>query len=190
MSVVRTTFVGSTLNGSAIFDNDGLCDNGSVDQEVVCILEHEGVCGEFLSFFDRNGHIGTNMQVCTNVTAAKGDYILSVAFNKERSEVKAECIMGNDEQSHDPSGFKLIEDDMTVFFPSVRKTIPFTGIFRDDGYKSVVLSHVQSTDFACIGEAIKIRTIFRHLLYQYSDAFFFFFVKLFYTFFKKNLLKV
>ena len=120
------------------------------------------------------------------VTAAKGDYILSVAFNKERSEVKAERIMGNDEQSHDPSGFKLLEDDMTVLFPSVRKTIPLTGVFRDDGYKSVIFSHIQSTDFAGIGEATQIRTIFRHLIYHYPNAFFFFFVKLFTLFLKKT----
>ena len=89
---MRTTFPGSAFNVSVIFDDDGLRDNGSVDQEVVCILEHEGIDGEFLSFFDRNGRIGTNLQVCANVTAAKGNYILSVAFNKERSEVKSERI--------------------------------------------------------------------------------------------------
>lgn len=180
---MRTIFLGSAFNASAIFDNDGLCDNGSVDQEVVRILKHEVICGEFLPFFDRNGRIDTDMQICTHVAAAEGNRILSVAFNKERSEIKAERIMGNDEQSHDPSGFKLLEDDMTVLFSSVRKTIPFTGIFRNDGYKSVIFSHIQSTDFAGIGEATQIRTIFRHLLHQYSDAFFFFFVKLFYTFF-------
>ena len=161
---MRTTILGTAFNGSAIFDDDGLRDNGSVNQEVVCILEHEGIGGEFLSFFDRNDRIGMNMQICMHVTAAKGDYILSVAFNKERSEVKAERIMRNDEQSHDPSGFKLLEDDMTVLFPSVRKTIPLTGVFRDDGYKSVIFSHIQSTDFAGIGEVTKIRTIFRHSL--------------------------
>ena len=106
---------GSAFNGSAIFEDDGLRDNGSVDQEVVCILEHEGIDGEFLSFFDRNGRIGMNMQICTHVTAAKGDYILSVALNKERSEVKAEGIMRDDEHPHDLSGFKLLEDDMTIF---------------------------------------------------------------------------
>lgn len=77
MPVVRTTFPGSAFNASAIFDNDGLCDNGSVEQEVVRILEHEGVCSEDLSFFNRNGCIGTNLQVCANVTAAKGDGIVS-----------------------------------------------------------------------------------------------------------------
>ena len=180
---MRTTFVGSAFNGSAIFDEDGLRDNGSVDQEVVCILEHESICSEDLSFFDRNGRIGTNMQICMHVTAAQGDYIVSVAFNKERSEVKAERIMRNDEHPHDLPGFKLLEDDMAVIFPSVRKTIPLTGIFRNDGYKSVIFSHIQSTNFAVIGETTKIRTIFRHLIYHYPNAFFFFFVKLFYTFF-------
>jgi hypothetical protein len=160
---VRTIFLGAAFNGSAIFDDDGLRDNGSVDQEVVCILEHESICGEFLPFFDRNGRIGMNMQVCANVTVAQADDIVSVAFHKEASDIKSERIMGNDEQSHDPSGFKLLEDDMTVLFPSVRKTIPLTGIFRDDGYKSVIFSHIQSTDFAGIGEATQIRTIFRHL---------------------------
>ena len=67
---MRTSFPGSAFNGSAIFDDDGLRDNGSVDQEVVCILEHEGIDGEFLSFFDRNGRIGMNMQICTHITAA------------------------------------------------------------------------------------------------------------------------
>lgn len=112
---MRPTFPGSSFNVSAIFDDDGLRDNGTVNQEVVCILEYEGIGDEFLSFFDRNGRIGTNMQICANVTAAKGDDILSVAFNKERSEVKSEHIMRNDEQSHDLPGFKLLEDDMTVF---------------------------------------------------------------------------
>ena len=112
---MRTTFVGSALNGSAIFDEDGLRDDGSVDQEVVCILEYESICSEDLSFFDRNGRIGMNLQVCANVTAAKGDYTLSIAFNKERSEVKAERIMRNDEHPHDLPGFKLLEDDVTVF---------------------------------------------------------------------------
>ena len=99
-----------------------------------------------------------------HVTAAKGDYILSVALNKERSEVKSEGVMRNDEQTHNLSGFKLLEDDMAVFFSSVRKTIPFTGVFRNDGYKSVIFSHIQSTNFAVIGETTKIRTIFRHPL--------------------------
>ena len=180
---MRTTTLGTAFNGSAIFDEDGLRDNGSVDQEVVCILEHEVVCSEDLSFFDRNGRVGMNMQICANVTAAKDDYILSVALNKEASEVKVERIMRNDEHPHDASGFKLLEDDMTVLFPSVRKTIPFTGIFRDDGYKSVIFSHSQSTDFAGIGEATQIRTIFRHLIHHYPNAFF---VKLFYTFLKKT----
>ena len=161
---MRTTFPGSAFNGSAIFDEDGLRDNGSVDQEVVCILEHEGVCSEFSSFFDRNGRIGMNMQICMHVTAAKGDYIVSIAFNKKTSEVKVERIMRNDEQSHDPSGFKLLEDNMPVFFPSVGKIIPLTGIFRNDGYKSVIFSHIRSTDFAGIGEATQIRTIFRYPL--------------------------
>lgn len=160
---MRPTFVGSALNGSAIFDDEGLRDNGSVEQEVVCILEHESICSEDLSFFDRNGRIGMNMQICMHVTAAKGDYTLSVAFNKERSEIKAERIMRNDEHPHDLPGFKLLEDDMAVLFPSVRKTIPLTGIFRNDGYEPVMLSNIQSTDFAGIGEATQIRTIFRHL---------------------------
>lgn len=162
--MMQTTVLGTALNGSAISDDDGLRDNGTVDQEVLRILEYEVICGEFLPFFDRNGRIGTNMQICMHVTAAKGDYILSVAFNKERSEVKAERIMRNDEQTHNLSGFKLLEDNMTVFFSSVRKIIPLTGIFRDDGHESVIFSHIQSTDFAGIGEAIQIRTIFRHLL--------------------------
>ena len=161
---MRTTILGTAFNGSAIFDDDGLRDNGSVNQEVVCILEHEVICGEILSFFDRNDRIGMNMQICMHVTAAKGDDILSVAFNKKTSEVKAERIMGNDEQSHDLPGFKLLEDDMAVLFPSVRKTIPLTGVFRNDGYKSVIFSHIRSTDFAGIGETTQIRTIFRHPL--------------------------
>ena len=118
----------------------------------------------FLPFFDLNGRIGTNMQICMHVTAAQGDYIVSVAFNKKTSEVKAEGIMRDDEHPHDLSGFKLLEDDMAVLFPSVRKIIPLTGIFRNDGYKSVIFSHIQSTDFAGIGEATQIRTIFRHPL--------------------------
>ena len=148
----------------------------------MCILEHEGVCGESLSFFDRNDCIGMNLQVCANVTAAKGDRILSVTLNEEASEVKAERIMRNDEQSHDPSGFKLLEDDMTVLFPSVRKTIPLTGVFRDDGYKSVIFSHIQSTNFAGIGKTTKIRTIFR-LRMLFLSSFFT-------LFFKKNLRRV
>jgi len=177
---MRTTFPGSALNGSAIFDDDGLRDDGTVDQEVVCILEHESICSEFSPFFDRNGRIGTNMQICMHVTAAQCDYIVSVTLNKEASEVKAERIMRNDEHPHDLPGFKLLEDDMTVFFPSVGKTIPFTGIFRNDGYKSVIFSHIQSTNFAVIGKTTKTRTIFRHLIHHYPNAFF---VKLFYTFF-------
>ena len=161
---MRTTFVGSALNGSAIFDDDGLRNNGSVNQEVVCIWEHEVICGEFLPFFDRNGRIGMNMQICTHVTAAQCDYIVSVTLNKEASEVKVERIMRNDEHPHDLSGFKLLEDNMPVLFPSVGKTIPFTGIFRNDGYKSVIFSHIRSTDFAGIGEATQIRTIFRYPL--------------------------
>ena len=160
---MRTTILGTAFNVSVIFDDDGLRDNGSVDQEVVCILEHEGIDGEFLSFFDRNGRIGMNMQVCANVTAAQCDYIVSVALNKEASEVKSEGVMRNDEHPHDLSGLKLLKDDMTVLFPSVRKIIPLTGIFRDDGYKSVIFSHIQSTNFAVIGETTKIRTILRHL---------------------------
>ena len=109
-------------------------------------------------------HFGVRRYLrCTHVTAAKGDYILSVAFNKERSEVEAECIMGNDEHPHDPSGFKLLENDMTVLFPSVRKTIPLTGIFRDDGHKLVILPDTQLTGLADVGEATKVGTIFRHL---------------------------
>ena len=104
------------------------------------------------------------MQICTHVTAAKGDDIVSVAFYKEASEVKSERVMGNDEHPHDPPGFKLLEDDMAVFFPSVRKIIPLTGIFRNDDYESVMLSNIRSTDFAGIGETTKIRTIFRNLL--------------------------
>jgi hypothetical protein len=184
---MRTTFPGSAFNVSAISDEDGLRNNGTVEQEVVCILEYEGIGGEFLSFFDRNGRIGMNMQVCANVTAAQCDYIVSVALNKEASEVKSERIMGNDEHPHDLPGFKLLEDDMAVLFPSVRKIIPLTGIFRNDGYKSVIFSHIQSTNFAVIGETTKIRTIFRYLIYHYPNAFF---VKLFYTFFQKNLRRV
>jgi len=176
---MRPTFPGSAFNGSAISDEDGLRDNGSVNQEVVCILEHEVICSEDLSFFDRNGRIGMNLQVCANVTAAQGDYIVSVTFHKEASEVKAERIMRNDEHPHDLPGFKLLEDDMAVLFPSVRKIIPLTGIFRDDGYEPVMLSNIQSTNFAGIGEVTKIRTIFRYPLYA-REAFF---VKLFYTFF-------
>jgi len=124
---MRTTFPGTAFNGSAIFDDDGLRDDGTVDQEVVCILEHEVVCGEFSPFFDRNGRIGMNMQICMHVTAAKGDYILSVAFNKEASEVKSEGVMRNDEQTHNLSGFKLLEDNMPVFFPSIGKNNPVYG---------------------------------------------------------------
>ena len=91
--------------------------------------------------------------------------------------------MGNDEYPHDLPGFKLFKDDMTVFLPSIGKTIPLTSIFRNDGYESVIFLHIQSTNFAVIGEKTKIRTIFRHLIYHYPNAFFFFFVKLFYTFF-------
>jgi hypothetical protein len=108
-----------------------------------------------LSFFDRNGHIGTNLQVCANITAAKGDDIVLVTFNEEASEVKAEGIVRNDKHPHDLPGFKLLKDDMTVFFSSVRKTIPLTGIFRNDGYETVIFSHIQSTDFAGIGETTK-----------------------------------
>ena len=86
---MRTTFPGSAFNAFTIFDDDGLRDDGSVDQEVLRILEHEGICGEDLSFFDRNGCIDINMQICANVTAAQGDYIVSVTFYKEASEVKA-----------------------------------------------------------------------------------------------------
>ena len=164
MPVLQTTFPGTALNDSAIFDDDGLRDNDTVDQEVVCILEYEGICGEFLPFFDRNGRIGTDMQGCANVTAAKGDYIFSVTFNKERSEVKSERIMRDDEHPHDLPGFKLLENDMTVFFPSVRKAIPLTGIFRDDGHKLVILPDTQLTGLADVGEATKVGTIFRHLL--------------------------
>ena len=181
---MRTSFPGSAFNGSAIFDDDGLRDDGTVDQEVLRILEHEVICSEVLSFFDRNGRIGMNMQICTHVTAAQCDYIVSVTLNKEASEVKVERIMRNDEHPHDLSGFKLLEDNMPVLFPSVGKTIPFTGIFRNDGYKSVIFSHSQSTDFAGIGEATQIRTIFRHLIYHYPNAFF---VKLVLHFFQKKL---
>ena len=91
------------------------CIKGSVNYKTRCSSEHEGICGKFLPFFDRNDRIGTNMQICTHITAAKGDDVLSVAFNKERSEVKAERVLRNDEQSHNLSGFKLLEDDVTVF---------------------------------------------------------------------------
>ena len=151
---------GSAFNGFAIFDDDGLRDNGSVDQEIVCILEHECVCSEGLSFPDRNGRIGTNLQVCAHVTAVQGDCILLVTFNKEASEVKSERIMRNDKHPHDLPGFKLLEDDMTIFFPSTGKTIPLTGIFRDDGYESVIFSNIQSAASAGICETTKIRTIF------------------------------
>ena len=114
-TIVRTAFHGTAFNGSATFQCDGCCIKGTVNQEVVRVLEHEGICGKFLPFFDRNDRIGTNMQICTHITAAKGDDVLSVAFNKERSEVKAERVLRNDEQSHNLSGFKLLEDDVTVF---------------------------------------------------------------------------
>ena len=107
---------GSAFNGSAIFEDDGLRDNGSIDQEIVCILERESICGEFLPFFDRNDRIGTDMQICTHITAAKGDNIVSVAFHKEASDIKLERIMRDDEQTHNPPGFKLLEDDMTPSF--------------------------------------------------------------------------
>lgn len=164
MFVVQTTFLGSAFNVSAIFDNDGLRDDGSVDQEALCILEHESICGEFLSFFDRNDRIGMDMQICMHVTAAKGDDIVSVAFYKEASDIKSERVMRDDEQTHDLPGFKLLEDNMTVFFPSVGKTIPLTGIFRDDGHKLVILPDTQLTGLADVGEATKVGTIFRHLL--------------------------
>ena len=91
------------------------CIKGSVNYKTRCSSEHEGICGKFLPFFDRNGRIGTNMQICTHVTAAEGDDALSVAFHKEGSEVKAERVMRNDEHPHGPFGFKLLEDDVTVF---------------------------------------------------------------------------
>ena len=182
--MMQRTILGTAFNGSAIFDDEGLRDNGTVNQEVVCILEYEGIGGEFLPFFDRNGRIGTDMQICANVTAAKGDDIVSVAFHKEASDIKSERVMRDDEQTHDLPGFKLLENDMTVFFSSVRKIIPLTDIFRDDGYKSVIFSNIQSTDFAGIGEATKIRTIFRYLICHYPNAFF---VKLFLHFFQKKL---
>ena len=161
---MRPTFPCFSSDASAVFQDDILSIDGTVDGDVSRISEHEGVCGEVLSFFDRNGRIGMNLQVCAHVTAAKGDYIVSVTLNKEASEVKTEGIMRDDEHPHDPSGFKLLEDNMTVFFPSIGKTIPLTDIFRDDGYKSVIFSHSQLTDFAGIGETTKIRTIFRHPL--------------------------
>ena len=160
---MRTTFPGTAFNTSATFQCNGCCIKGSVNYKTQCSSEHEGICGEDLSFFDRNGCIDINMQICANVTAAQGDYIVSVTFYKEASEVKAKRIMRNDEHPHDLPGFKLLEDDMTVFLSSVGKTIPLTSIFRNDGYESVIFPHIQSTDFACIGEATKIRTIFRHL---------------------------
>ena len=107
---MRTTFPGSAFNVSAIFDDDGLRDDGTVEQEVLCILEHEVICGEILSFFDRNGRIGMNLQVCANVTAAQCDDIVSVAFHKEASDIKSERVMRDDEQTHDLPGFKLLED--------------------------------------------------------------------------------
>ena len=82
MPIVRTAFHGTAFNGSATFQCDGCCIKGSVNYKTRCSSEHEGICGEFLPFFDRNGCIGTNMQICTHVTAAKGDRILSVAFKK------------------------------------------------------------------------------------------------------------
>jgi hypothetical protein len=164
MSVLQTTIPGTAFNGSAISNDEGLRDNGSVDQEVVRILKHEVICGEFLPFFDRNGRIDTDMQICANVTATESDRILSIAFNKKTSEVKAEGVMGNDEHPHDFAGFKLLEDNMTVFFPSVGKTIPLTGIFRDDGHKLVILPDTQLTGLADVGEATKVGTIFRYLL--------------------------
>ena len=84
--------------------------------------------------------------------------------------------MRNDEHPHDLPGFKLLEDDMAVLFPSVRKIIPLTGIFRDDGYKSVIFSHIQSTNFAGIGKTTKIRTIFR-LRMLFLSSFFTLFLK-------------
>ena len=164
MFVVQTTFLGSAFNTSATFQCNGCCIKGSVNYKTRCSSEHEGIGGEDLSFFDRNGCIGMNMQICANVTAAQGDYIVSVALNKEASEVKVERVMRNDEQTHDLSGFKLLEDNMTVFSPSVGKTIPLTGIFRDDGHKLVILPDTQLTGLADVGEATKVGTIFRHLL--------------------------
>ena len=115
MPIARTIILGTAFNGSATFDNEGLRDKGSVNYKTRRSSEHEGICGEDLSFFDRNDCIGTNMQICTHITAAEGDRILSVAFNKGGSEVKAERVMRNDEQSHDPSGFKLLEDNRALF---------------------------------------------------------------------------
>ena len=82
MPIARTAILGTAFNGSATFDDEGLRDKGSVNQEVVRSSEHEGICGEFLPFFDRNDRIGTNMQICTHVTAAKGEDVLSVLTRK------------------------------------------------------------------------------------------------------------
>ena len=115
MPIARTAILGTAFNGSATFQCDGCCIKGSVNYKTRCSSEHEGICGEFLPFFDRNDRIGTNMQICANVTATEGEDVLSVAFNKEGSEVKAERVMGNDEHPHDLPGFKLLEDNRTLF---------------------------------------------------------------------------
>ena len=151
--ILQTILRHSASDIPAILEDEGLSDDGSVDYKALCTADHGGICGEFLSFFDDDVAIGSDGEVLFKIAAAKSDGILSVAFNKERSEVKLERIMGNDEHPHNMTGFKLLEDDMAVFFPSIGKTIPLTGIFRNDGYESVALSNIQSTDFAGIGEA-------------------------------------
>ena len=50
MPIARTTIPGTAFNGSATFDDEGLRDKGSVNQEVVRSSEREGICGEFLPF--------------------------------------------------------------------------------------------------------------------------------------------
>ena len=50
MPIVRTAILGTAFNDSATFDNEGLRDKGSVNQEVVRVLEHEGICGKFCPF--------------------------------------------------------------------------------------------------------------------------------------------
>lgn len=162
--MMRTNFDGSAFNISAISDDNVLSVEGTVEREVMRILEHEGIGGEDLTFFDDGGRIDTDIQICACIFAAEGDRIFSVARNEEVPEVKAEGIVHHDEHSHYASGFKLVKDDMSVFLPPIGKTIPLAGIRRTDGHESVIASDIQSAGFLGIGKATKGRIIFRHFL--------------------------
>lgn len=56
--MVQPSFCGTAFDDFAISDGDRLRDDGSVEREVLRILEHEGVGGERLFFFDDDGGIG------------------------------------------------------------------------------------------------------------------------------------